>query len=288
MTFGKNDEAILAKSTLANRARNEIRQVDARAANSWRIEIKLPAHRLAEHDKTGSVMTRRRRSSISTDDDKSGLISLFIFDVFGEHTSPYRSAATRGAIAASPVDDSSATDFAAPAVDVAASRSALGRCSRGTVALRRCDRNGHHIADIGERCPSSAARHRWMSRTTSLVTMRSWSNARASSGEVDHALDRIFDRYETTIDLTRRDCVEHIRNSSHRNKFTVREVALSAKRLLGEGTEWAKERDRRAEPSLRGEPFVEVTSARLGDSTPDMARCDHGTSSPRQNDRCDR
>ena len=61
--------------------------------------------------------------------------------------------------------------------------------------------------------------------------------------EVHHALNRIFDRYEPTIDLTRRDCVEYVRDGSHRNKFTVREVALSAKRLLGEGAEWAKERD---------------------------------------------
>ena len=46
--------------------------------------------------------------------------------------------------------------------------------------------------------------------------------------EVDHAIDRIFGRYKTTIDLTRRDCVER-QNSSHRNKFPAREVALSAK-----------------------------------------------------------
>lgn len=89
MTFGKNDEAILAKSALANRARYEIRQVDT--ARRKFLENGNQTSRLIgalKHDKAGSVMTRRRRSSISTDYDKSGLVSLFIFDVFGEHTEP--------------------------------------------------------------------------------------------------------------------------------------------------------------------------------------------------------
>ena len=115
--------------------------------------------------------------------------------------------------------------------------------SEELVALRRCDRNGHHIADIGKRCPLGRRKAQMdvednFPRHDEVMVER-----KGVKCEVDHALDRIFDRYETTIDLTRRDCVEHIRNGSHRKKFTVREVALSAKRLLGEGTEWAKERD---------------------------------------------
>ena len=128
--------------------------------------------------------------------------------------SPYRSAATRGAIAASPVDDSSATDRLPRLSTLPQADSRSEMLSEKLVALRRCDRNRHHIADIGKRCPLRAARHRWMSRTTSLVTMRSWSNARASSVKFTMP-SSIFDRYETTIDLTRRDCVEHVRDGSH-------------------------------------------------------------------------
>ena len=69
--------------------------------------------------------------------------------------------------------------------------------SEELVALRRCDRNGHHIADIGERCPLGRGKAQMdveddFPRHDEVMVER-----KGVKCEVDHALDRVFDRYET-------------------------------------------------------------------------------------------
>ena len=206
---------------------------------AWRMEIKLPGSSL-KHDKAGSVMTRRRRSSISTDYIKSGLVSSSS-SMSSESTEPVQISGNTWGDCSKP-DDTPQQPAWLPRLSTLPQADARSEdASEKLVALRRCDRNRHHIADIGKRCPLQGQRGtdgcRGRPRHDEIMVER-----KVIKCEVHHALNRIFDRYETTIDLTRRDCVEHVGDGSHR-KFTVREVVLSAKRLLGEGTEWAKERD---------------------------------------------
>ena len=90
--------------------------------------------------------------------------------------------AARGAIAARFGDGSSATICAAPAVEVAVRISASGSSSRKKRWHWAVATGIERISDTSlSGTPGLAARHRWMSSTTSRWMTSSWSNANASS-----------------------------------------------------------------------------------------------------------
>ena len=62
-------------------------------------------------------------------------------------------------------------------------------------------------------------------------------------GEVDHALDRVFDRHETGIDSTTLNGVKNVGHRPEGHLFSGGKVGLRSQRLLREGSERPKESD---------------------------------------------
>ena len=159
-------------------------------------------------------------------------------------SSPYSSAAARGAIAAMPGVD-------VLAHDLRGRRRRVGRAhlrswqllAEETMALGGCDRDRQHVLHVGERRTRAGDQavldvEHHLAGDDQVVVERE-----RVEREVDHALDRVLDRHEADTDITAGDRVEDVRHRPVRDQLTRREVGLGTQRLLGERAERPEEPD---------------------------------------------
>ncbi len=216
-----------------------------RAANSWRIEIRLPGSvRPLVHDDRRLVVAGRRGHTVTRDRDEPRLVAVVVSHVGRDHFEAVELAGQRWRDRRRTGRVLLTDRLRRLCGGVRRDELDLGQLSgEELVALGGRNRDRDDPPDVAQRGARRRKQAQLHVEHDLALDQQVVREREPVDRHVDRALDRVLDRDEAEIDLSRLRRHEHIADRRDRHQLAEGEVGLREQRLLREGAERSEEPD---------------------------------------------